>query len=63
MHIALKALAACFLLASGTLAGSVAALNYGTAGTGSTTHLATELFNHMAGTRMAHVPYKGIGPT
>ncbi len=37
-------------------------LNYGTAGTGSTTHLATELFNHMAGTRMAHVPYKGIGP-
>ena len=37
-------------------------LNYGTAGAGSTTHLATELFNHMAGTRMAHVPYKGIGP-
>ena len=34
-------------------------LNYGTAGTGSTTHLATELFNRMAGTRLAHVPYKG----
>lgn len=37
-------------------------LNYGTGGTGSSTHLSVELFNHMAGTRMAHVPYKGIGP-
>ena len=34
-------------------------LNYGSGGTGSGVHLATELFNHMAGTRMTHVPYKG----
>jgi tripartite-type tricarboxylate transporter receptor subunit TctC len=37
-------------------------LNYGSGGAGSTTHLATELFNQMAGTRLAHVPYKGSGP-
>jgi len=37
-------------------------LNYGSAGTGSSTHLATELFNQMAGTRMTHVPYKGASP-
>jgi tripartite-type tricarboxylate transporter receptor subunit TctC len=36
-------------------------LNYGSGGTGSGTHLAAELFNHMAGTRMTHVPYKGAG--
>lgn len=35
-------------------------LNYGSAGTGSTPHLATELFNQMTGTRMTHVPYKGM---
>ncbi len=34
-------------------------LNYGTGGAGGIGHLATELFNHMAGTKMAHVPYKG----
>jgi tripartite-type tricarboxylate transporter receptor subunit TctC len=33
--------------------------NYGSSGTGGSTHLATELFNQMAGTRMTHVPYKG----
>jgi tripartite-type tricarboxylate transporter receptor subunit TctC len=37
-------------------------LNYGSGGTGSGGHLATELFNQMAGTRMTHVPYKGVGP-
>ena len=37
-------------------------LNYGSGGIGSTTHLATELFKQMAGTRMAHVPYKGAAP-
>jgi tripartite-type tricarboxylate transporter receptor subunit TctC len=37
-------------------------LNYGSAGTGSVIHLVTELFNQMAGTKMAHVPYKGAGP-
>ena len=36
-------------------------LNYGSAGTGSSAHLAAELFNQMAGTRMTHVPYKGVG--
>jgi tripartite-type tricarboxylate transporter receptor subunit TctC len=37
-------------------------LNYGSSGTGSAIHLATELFNQMAGTTMTHVPYKGLGP-
>jgi tripartite-type tricarboxylate transporter receptor subunit TctC len=37
-------------------------LNYGSSGTGGAIHLATELFNQMAGTRMTHVPYKGLGP-
>lgn len=34
-------------------------LNYGSGGTGSGVHLATELFTQMTGTRMTHVPYKG----
>jgi len=37
-------------------------LAYGSAGPGNSTHLAGELFNSMAGTRMLHVPYKGSGP-
>ena len=37
-------------------------LNYGSGGNGSTTHLASELFNLLAGTRIVHVPYKGSGP-
>jgi tripartite-type tricarboxylate transporter receptor subunit TctC len=37
-------------------------LNYGSTGTGGITHLASELFNLMAGTKMTHVPYKGTGP-
>lgn len=36
-------------------------LAYGTGGTGSSNHLVTEFFNQMAGTKMTHVPYKGIG--
>jgi len=36
-------------------------LNYGTGGTGSSNHLVTEFFNQMAGTKMTHVPFKGIG--
>ncbi len=36
-------------------------LTFGTGGTGSSNHLVTELFNQMAGTRMTHVPFKGIG--
>ena len=34
-------------------------LNFGSPATGSTPHLAGELFNHLAGVRMVHVPYKG----
>ncbi len=37
-------------------------LAYGSAGPGNSTHLAGELFNSMAGTKMLHVPYKGSGP-
>lgn len=37
-------------------------LNYGTAGTGSASHMAMELFQSMAKIRMVHVPYKGTGP-
>jgi tripartite-type tricarboxylate transporter receptor subunit TctC len=35
-------------------------LNYGSSGAGSSPHLASELFNTMAGVQIAHVPYKGI---
>lgn len=38
------------------------ALNYGSGGTGSSTHLATELLRQMTQTNFIHVPYKGIGP-
>ena len=37
-------------------------INFGSAGTGSLPHLAPELFNLMAGTKMTHIPYKGSGP-
>ena len=37
-------------------------LNFASTGTGGNTHLATELFNILAGTQMTHVPYKGTGP-
>ncbi|MGV6874988.1 Bug family tripartite tricarboxylate transporter substrate binding protein [Pseudochelatococcus sp. B33] len=36
-------------------------LNFGSAGLGQTPHLAGELFNLMAGTRITHVPFKGSG--
>ena len=36
-------------------------LNYASGGTGSSTHLATELFNQMARVNTVHVPYKGTG--
>jgi tripartite-type tricarboxylate transporter receptor subunit TctC len=36
-------------------------LNYGSTGTGGITHLSTELFDLMAGTKMTHIPYKGTG--
>jgi tripartite-type tricarboxylate transporter receptor subunit TctC len=37
-------------------------LNFGSAGTGSTTHLAGEMFKQMAGVDMVHIAYKGSGP-
>ncbi len=38
------------------------ALNFGSAGSGGSNHLAGELFNVMAGVRMVHIPYKGNAP-
>jgi tripartite-type tricarboxylate transporter receptor subunit TctC len=37
-------------------------INYASAGVGSSLHLATELFKHMAGIDLVHVPYRGVGP-
>jgi tripartite-type tricarboxylate transporter receptor subunit TctC len=37
-------------------------LNFGSTGTGGTSHLAGEMFNSATGVRMTHVPYKGTGP-
>ena len=37
-------------------------INYGSAGTGGITHIATELLNNMAGTKMTHITYKGGAP-
>jgi tripartite-type tricarboxylate transporter receptor subunit TctC len=37
-------------------------LNYASSGEGGPVHLATELFQVMTGTRMVHVPYKGVAP-
>ena len=38
------------------------AINYGSAGQGSSTHLAIEHFAQMGGVRMTHIPYKGNTP-
>jgi tripartite-type tricarboxylate transporter receptor subunit TctC len=37
-------------------------LSFGSAGTGSSAHLAGELFKHMAAIDIVHIPYKGSGP-
>ena len=37
-------------------------LSYGSSGAGNAGHLAGELFNGMAGTKMVHIPYKGGAP-
>ena len=37
-------------------------LTYGTGGTGTGGHLTMEMFNLAAGTRILHIPYKGVGP-
>ena len=39
-------------------------LSYGSAGAGTMTHLAGELFKHLIGApKIVHVPYKGAGPS
>lgn len=37
-------------------------LNYGSPGNGTPAHLAAELFSHLAGVKMVHVPFKGSPP-
>jgi tripartite-type tricarboxylate transporter receptor subunit TctC len=37
-------------------------LNFGSGGSGTTSHLTGEYFNLAAGTKIIHVPYKGSGP-
>jgi len=37
-------------------------ITYASAGPGSTPHMAGELFRHLTGTHLVHVPYKGGGP-
>ena len=37
-------------------------MNFGSAGNGSSHHLAGELFNALAGVKISHIPYKGAGP-
>jgi tripartite-type tricarboxylate transporter receptor subunit TctC len=37
-------------------------LNHGTPGSGTPQHIAFEAFNHAAGVKVTHVPYKGTGP-
>src|SRR5213594_3272560 len=39
------------------------ALNYSSAGAGSTQHLAAELFKLRSGTSIVHIPYKGSAPS
>ena len=36
------------------------AYNFGSGGSGTSNHLAGELFNIVAGTKLVHVPYKGV---
>ncbi len=37
-------------------------LNYGTTGIGGSSHLASEYFNELAGTKLQHIPYQGGAP-
>ena len=36
--------------------------NFASSGTSTVSHLSSELFVHMAGIKMTHIPYKGTGP-
>lgn len=37
-------------------------INYASNGAGGSSHLAVELFDMMSGTKMTHIPYKGLAP-
>ncbi len=37
-------------------------LNYGSGGSGTATHIMSELFNDMGGVKIQHIPYNGSGP-
>ena len=37
-------------------------INYGSGGSGNATQIAAELFASMAGVKLTHVPYRGVGP-
>lgn len=37
-------------------------INYGSGGSGSSSHLAMEFFKSLAGIELTHIPYKGTGP-
>ena len=37
-------------------------LNCGSSGNNTLQHFAGEIFNHMAGVKIVHIPYKGTGP-
>jgi tripartite-type tricarboxylate transporter receptor subunit TctC len=39
------------------------AVNFASAGAGTTTHMSGELFAHMAGVKMTHIPFKGSAPS
>lgn len=39
------------------------AIDYGSGGVGNATHIAGERFARMAGVKMYHVPYRGVGPS
>ncbi|MBM3343548.1 MAG: hypothetical protein FJY56_15775 [Betaproteobacteria bacterium] len=45
--------------AGGARQGESGKLNFGSSGTGGLQHLAGEMFNHLGGVTMVHVPYKG----
>lgn len=38
-------------------------INYATSGVATSTHMAAELFMHLTGTKMTHIPYKGGAPS
>ena len=38
-------------------------INYATSGIATSTHMAAELFMHLSGTKMTHIPYKGGAPS